>query len=204
MLRRFLLGALVVSLASMAWAGVPDLDNSTAVIDAAADGASVYVLPNGTGSAFTEAFAAGGTTVDATITLTLVDTQGLPIFLYPFEDLWLDTTGGNFAYCEGGTVADQSTDEDGITTWTNPLNAGGSSEGFQTQVFVAGAPLSGGLNITYNSADMNGDLLVNLSDIVPFTQTLSAYDYSGDFNNDGIINLSDIVRFTPGIGTSCN
>lgn len=202
MLRRFLLGALVVSLASMAWAGVPDLTNSIAETDAPA-GTSVYVLPNGTGTAFTEAFGPDGSSVDATITLTLIDTEGNPIFLYPFEDLWLEA-GGNFAYCEGGTVADQSTDEMGMTMWTNPLNAGGSSAGSQTQVFVAGSALAGGLDITYNSADLNGDLLVNLSDIVPFTQMLAAYDYAGDFNNDGVINLSDIVRFTPGIGSSCN
>ncbi len=76
-------------------------------------------------------------------------------------------------------------------------------------IMVAGAPLTTELPITYNSADINGDLLVNLSDIVAFTQLLggdfSTHPlYAGDFNNDTLINLSDIVRMTGGIGTGCN
>jgi hypothetical protein len=200
-----LLGALVLSVASLAWAGVPDLSASTAEIDAAAANASIYVLPNGAGSAFTEAFGSDGSSVDATITLTLVDTAGDPIFGYPFEDLWLETSADGLAFCEGGTAADVSTDINGQTTWTNPLAAGGNTIGETTQVIVAGAPLAGaGLPLIYKSADMNGDLVVNLSDIVNFTPMLTTYDAAGDFNNDGAVNLSDIVRFTPGLGTSCN
>ena len=205
MLRRFLLGILVVSLASLAWAGVPDLINSTATIDVAADNASMFNTPAAGGSTFTEAFAAGGGTVDATITLTLIDTDGLPIFLYPFEDLWLETSGGSLVFCGGGTVADQSTDDLGQTTWSGALAAGGYTPGEATVVMVAGAPLTSTVLITYNSADINGDLLVNLSDIVAFTALLGGDFanhplYAGDFSNDGLINLSDIVRFTGGIG----
>jgi hypothetical protein len=187
----------------MAWAGVPDLATSTADTDAGAQ-ASVFNLPNGAGAAMTEAFLSGGTAADATITLTLIDTAGDPIFLYPFEDLWLQTTGGGLIACEGGTFADQATDANGQTTWSGTLRAGGSSPGELTQVYVAGAPLAGaGLDIIYNSADFDGDLLVNLTDIGLFTQTLGVYDYAGDFNYDGVINLTDIAFFTPGIGTQC-
>ena len=208
MLRRFLLGILVVSLASLAWAGVPDLVESDAEIAAEAVGASMFNTPNANGSDFTQAFGAGGF-VDATITLTLIDTDGLAIFLYPFEDLWLETSAGGLKFCSGGTVADQSTDELGQTTWTNALAAGGYSPGETTNIMVAGAPLTTTLDIIYNSADINGDLVVNLPDIVAFTQLLGG-DYSthplyaGDFNNDGQINLPDIVRMTGGIGTACN
>jgi len=205
MLRRFLLGALVLSVASLAWADVPDLNNSTATIDPTAANASIFVLPNGAGTGFDEAFGAGGAEVDATITLMLVDTQGDPIFGYPFEDLWLETSGFSLAYCEGGSAADGSTDINGEATWSNPLAAGGNTLGETTQVYVAGAPLAGaGVPLTFNSADMNGDLLVNLSDIASFTPMLNSYSYSGDFNNDGVINLSDIARFTQGYGTGCN
>lgn len=210
MLRRFLLGIMVVSLASLAWAGVPDLVVSTATSPAHPAGASVWALPNGLGVGFDEAFASGGAAVDATITLTLIDTNGDPIFLYPFEDLWLETSGGGLNYCPGGTVADASTDVNGQTTWTNPVLGGGYSLGETTQVYVAGSPLAGGgLNITFNSADLNGDLTVNLSDISGFTQVLGGNytnypKYAGDFNNDNVINLSDIVRMTAGIGTHCN
>jgi hypothetical protein len=209
MLRRFLLGILVVSLASMAWAGVPDLNNST-VTTAAASGASVFALPNGAGTAFTEAFGAGGATTDATITLTLIDTNGDPIYLYPFSDLWLETSGGGLAYCSGGTTADASTDENGQAFWANAIAGGGYSAGENAVVMVAGSPVSGGgVNVTFNSADISGDLIVNLTDISNFTVLLggdftSHPQYAGDFNNDGQINLSDIARFTPGIGTACN
>ena len=206
MLRRFLLGILVVSLANLAWAGVPDLGLSTAVIPDGAAGASVFALPNGLGSSLDEAFADGGATVDATITLTLVDSNGDGIFLYPFQDLWLETSDNGLAYCNGGTDADASTDENGQTTWTNPVNGGGCSDGELVEIYVAGSPLSGaGLDITFNSADLNGDLAVNLADIVTFTQVLNGdYDYCADFNNDGAINLADIVRMTGGIGAACN
>ena len=211
MLRRFLLGILVVSLASMAWAGVPDLVLSQAEIPAGADGALVFSTPNAQGEAFTAAFAPGGAVVDATISVTLIDTNGDPIFLYPFEDLWLETSLGSLSYCSGGTVADQSTDEMGMTTFSNPI-AGGSytdpaSE--MTMVMVAGAPISGGgVDVQFNSPDISGDLTVNLTDIVFFTDMLGGDFtdnplFAGDFNYDGQINLSDIVRFTPGIGAAC-
>ena len=205
MLRRFLLGIMVVSLASLAWAGVPDLTLSTASIDPAANGASVYVIPNGQGVGFDEAFL-GGNQVDATITLTLVDSDTNPIFGYPFEDLWLGTTADGLVACPGGTTADGSTDELGQTEWQNPLRAGGSSAGEATLVYVAGTALAGGgIDLTYNSADLNGDLQVNLSDVVPFTQDLTGgtNPYRSDFNNDGVVNLSDIVRFTPAVGAIC-
>jgi len=210
MLRRFLLGIMVVSLASLAWAGVPDLSMSTATSPAHPAGASVWCLPDGNGVGFDEAFAFGGAYVDATITLTLVDTNGAPIFLYPFEDLWLQTSGGGLTYCPGGTVADGSTDINGQTTWTNPINGGGYSLGETVQVYVAGSPLAGpGLNITFNSADINGDLFVNQSDAVYFTQALNDNfanhpKYASDFNNDDDITLSDVVRMTAGLGTHCN
>lgn len=210
MLRRFLLGIVVVSLASLAWAGVPDLTVSTATIPAGSAGASVWALPNGQGVGFDAAFAVGGGSVDATITLTLIDTNGDPIFLYPFEDLWLQTSGGGLVYCANGTAADASTDINGITHWTNPVLGGGYSNGETVQVYVAGSPLAGGgLNITFNSADISGDLTVNLTDIAFFTQILGGNytnnpKYAGDFNNDNVINLSDIVRMTAGIGTHCN
>jgi hypothetical protein len=203
-----LLGILVVSLASLAWAGVPDLNNSSVV--AANEPASVFAVPDGTGVGLDAAFAPGGATIDATITLTLVDTAGDPIFLYPFEDLWLETSGGSLVYCANGTAADGSTDEMGQTTWTNPVLGGSYSPGENTLVIVAGAPVSGGgVQITFNSADINGDLFVNLSDAVAFTQMYNGDFathplYAADFNNDGFLNLSDAVRMAGALGASCN
>jgi len=205
MLRRFLLGIMVVCLASLAWAGVPDLTLSTASIDPAANGASVYVIPNGQGVGFNEAFL-GGSQVDATITLTLVDSDSNPIFGYPFEDLWLGTSGGGLVACPGGSAADGSTDEIGQTEWQDSLRAGGNSAGETTLVYVAGTALAGGgIDLTFNSADNTGDLQVNLGDIINFIQDLNSgtSPYRSDFNNDGSVGLSDIIRFTPAIGSIC-
>ena len=59
--------------------------------------------------------------------------------------------------------------------------------------------------MTFNSADINGDLSVNLTDIVAFSQAMTGgYAYYADFNNDGSLNLSDIVRLAGGNGVSCN
>jgi hypothetical protein len=204
MLRKFMFGALVVCLASLATAGVPDYDVSTATIDPNASGASMYNLPNGGGNSFTEARVQGVGQVDATISLTLYDTQGNLIFGYPFEDMWLETSGGGLAFCEGGTAADASTDINGETQWQNPLNAGGSSGGETTWVMIAGQPLNNvNLNLTFNSPDISGDLQVNASDVAFFVPLIGGTDYRGDFNNDGNVNVSDIAFFVPGLGTSC-
>ena len=204
MLRRFLLGIMVLSLASLAWAGVPDLSLSTASIDPAADGASVFIIPNGQGASFDQAVLPGGNIVDATITLELLDTDGNAIFGYPFEDMWIETTGGTFTPCAGNATADASTDEMGMTEWQLPLTAGGNSAGEQVVVYVAGSPLAGGgINLTFNGPDMNGDLEINISDIGTFTPMIGTDTYEGDFNYDGTVNISDIGLFTPGIGTSC-
>jgi hypothetical protein len=74
---------------------------------------------------------------------------------------------------------------------------------------VAGAPIAGGgVDLQFNSPDINGSLDVNLSDVVAFTQLLGGNFadhplFAGDYNNDGTINLSDVVRFTGGIGSQC-
>lgn len=204
MLRRFLLGALVMSLASFAVAGVPDLNASTATIDASANGASVFVVPNGLGEPLTSAYLDGGDVVDATITLTLIDTAGDPIFLYPFEDLWVATSGGSLGFCSGGTNPDQSTDVNGQTTFTGPFAAGGNTFGETAQVIVAGAALAGaGLDLVFNSPDFNGDLAVTISDIGTFTPLIGGTAFEADFNRDGVVGISDIGRFVPAIGSGC-
>ena len=199
MLRRFLLGIMVVSLASLAWANVPDLNNSSASIGVAE--ASVFVLPNGAGVGFDAAFAPGGAVVDATVTLTLLDAGFQPIFGFPFEDMWLGTSGGGLVACDGGTTADASTDVNGQTEWQNPLLAGGTTLDEDTLVYIAGTPLPNPLPLTFNSADINGDLTVGLSDAAFFSQDLlnGPYNFRSDFNNDGVINLSDSARMAPAV-----
>lgn len=204
MIRSLTLALLLLGSTGIAADNVPDMDLSTASIAADADGANVFVVPDGTGQPLTEARAPGGALVDATITLTLLDPWGNPISGYPPEDLWLETSGDGLVACSGGTSADHQTDNTGQTTWSTSLAAGGNSHGELVRVYVASYPLNGpGLDLTFNSADINGDLVVNLSDIGAFTPMLSAYSVDGDFNHDGVVDLSDVARFTSVNGVSC-
>ncbi len=196
---------LIVSLPLMAGGTeIIDWALSTATLPPDAAGASIYVTPNAGGVPFTAAFASGGGTVDATITLTLVNAMGDPIQGYPYDDIWLETTEEGLVSCTLGSAPEGSTDANGQTSWTLPLTAGGCSEGEGLLVYVAGAPLlMAPMDLTFNSADMNGDLEIDLTDISLFTQALAAGGYAGDFNFDGVINLSDIARFTDAIGGWC-
>lgn len=204
MFRRFLLGIAVLSLASVAWANVPDLAQSSA--ETLSPGAAVYSTPAGTGRAMTNARAFPGTPVDATITLTLVDSELNPIPFYPFDDIWLESDDGGLVYCARGTSPDASTDIDGQAFWTTTLEAGGfTGDGSVCLVMIAGSPLSDQLDLRFNSADINGDLTVNLQDVAAFTPLLTGTpDFRGDFNFDGDVNLQDVAIFTPALLSSAS
>jgi hypothetical protein len=169
---------------------------------------SVFTLPNGGGHLINDCYLFGGTKTDATIHLTLVDGNGDPIFLYPFEDLALATELGGMAVCPGGSVADASTDVDGLTTWSGALFAGGASDyagGEGCQIMVNGdALLQPALAVYFNSPDLSGDRQVNLSDISLFAGAYyGTYSYAADFYFDGNLNLSDISMLAQGNGASC-
>ncbi|MEZ4387713.1 MAG: hypothetical protein R3D98_09085 [Candidatus Krumholzibacteriia bacterium] len=66
-------------------ADIIDWALSAAEPPSAAEGASMYVTPNGGGSPFTEAFLPGGGTVDATVTVTLLDPMGDPVVQDPVQ-----------------------------------------------------------------------------------------------------------------------
>jgi hypothetical protein len=55
-----------------------------------------------------------------------------------------------------------------------------------------------------NSPDINGDLVVSLSDVGLFSADLyGSYNYRSDFNFDGVINLSDNGIFASAFGIGC-
>lgn len=214
MLRRNILGLLVcvatLGFAAFGFAGIPDLNTSTAVT-AAPGLVSVFNLPDASGARIDGAkLATQAGTVDATITVTLLDGVGNPVFNYPFEDMWLETTLGGLIKCPGGTTANFSTNILGVTTFANALFAYGASDrdaGEQCVVYVNGSPLVGSnMNILFNSADMDGNGIVNLTDLVyfvPFVGVGATYDYSADYYFDDVVNLSDLVLFAGGIGAAC-
>jgi hypothetical protein len=208
MVRRTLFGLLALSLlAPAAWAGIPDLTLSTAGTAAGAQ-VSVFTLPDGSGHGLNDCYIYGGTKIDATITLTLLDSNADPIYLYPACDMWLETSLGNLKLCPGGSCADGGTDYDGVTTFSNPLFAGGNSDplaGETCIVIINGEALaSPGLDIQFVSPDVNGDLVVTLTDVVLFAADYyGLYVYRSDFYYDGNVNLSDIVLLAQGLGAEC-
>ena len=202
-------GALLLLLPITCLAQVPDLTLSTATT-LATEPVSVFTSPDGSGQPLNNCYVFGGAVTNATITLTLLDPLGVPIFNYPYEDLWLETSLGGLSLCTNGSVADANTDVNGQTTFSNAIYGGGQSDygaGELTQVFVDGNPLnsSPGLEIYFNSADLNGDLRVDLCDIVNFVgQFFSGnYTYASDFYWDGTLNLNDIALMAQSISSQC-
>lgn len=210
MIRKLMICALVVCVAASAWANVPDRTESYATSANGTTLMSLFCLPSGAGKSFTEAFINGGTgpNYDCTITLVVNNAAGDPIANWPFEDLWLETTGGGMMLpCPAGTTADFNTDADGITSWNAALLCAGSSEGEDMQVMISGLPLEHpGMPIVVNSADMNGDGAVALGDVALFAGIYLDplnNDYSADFFWDSAVNISDLVLFAQGYGGSC-
>jgi hypothetical protein len=172
---------------------------------AASEQVSLCVYPDGDGSRngdrLDECFAYGGNTSDATITLLLRDQNYDPVPYFPAEDMWLETEDDGMVLCPGGSIADSDTDINGMTTFSGSLRAGGSGAGILINGFTCWvAPL----DIKVNSPDLDGDLFINLTDVVLFTDYFyEAYGYAADFYWDGVINLSDIVMLSFGMGSAC-
>lgn len=199
--------ALVIGAATFAVAGVPDLQLSTASTAAGVASPVMYNLPNGLGATFALARTTSGT-VNATITLTVLDGGGVPVANFSAADMWLEKAvsagTGNFIACTGGTTADVNTNASGVTTWAAPLRAGGWSTA-NTLVVINGSPLtsSSGLNLRHNSADINGDGVANLSDIPLFAGDYGSTTFRSDLLFDGTVNVSDIPRLASGVGAVC-
>ena len=209
---------LVLGFSTAALAGVPDLANTTAntfyhtpVVDGGLGGTetlSLFNLPDATGRAFANAFISPATPTDATILMTLRDGFGDPVVGYAAEDMWIASADAGMVPCSAtgtyNTHADSNTDSAGLTQWANPLYAGGYSQAVCI-VYIDGDALTSnaGLDLSFNSADINGDGDVNLPDTGFMTDFLGTSTYAGDFNFDGSVNLPDTGFMTSGLGHSC-
>ena len=169
---------------------------------AGSDGAVLLVVPTGTGAPFTDARLLGGVAVDATLTLTVVNSEGGAIENYPASDIWLVTTGAGLATC-GMAHPGSATDVNGQTSWVDPVFGGGNSLLEDAQAIIASQPVPDTAAVHFVSPDITGDLNVNLSDISLFTQAIGLYNPEADFNNDGVVNLTDISIMAPAIGAAC-
>ena len=224
MLRRNILGLVIcvaaLGVSTLGVAGVPDLENSTATLPAGIPQVSVYLSPDGSGNLMTLARAINTPAqdhVDATITVTLLDAGMNPVFAYPFEDMWLETTLGGLQACTNGTLANATTDINGQSTFVGPFFAGGTSNkvaGELTQVMINGAPLIGSdLNVLFNSADINDPsylptpLLANgqvdIDDLTYFASKYNGTHYAADFYYDGVVDLSDLIIFAGAYNSLC-
>lgn len=190
--------------------GIPDISLCAAGRASPGVPVSVYTLPDAAGNALDQCCAQGGSIVDATIWLQVVDGNGDPIEHYPAEDLWLAYTGNGQVPC--GPVAasaDGPTDAEGMTTFSGPFAWGGQVDPagpellgifINEQMLTSVAPFG----IYYNGPDLNGDLAVDLADAALFSQDVfGTYSYRSDFNWDGAINLSDITLLQNGFGSRC-
>lgn len=170
---------------------------------------SLLSTPDGSGHPLTQAFDSTGQPADGTITMTLFDDSNIPVAYFPAEDIWLEDMTGSLIMCFAGTIPDGDTDANGTTTWTRALYAGGHVEptgGNQLAIRVMGDYIEGGdlPDFRLNSADINGDLVVNLTDVALFTMGYyGPYAYPSDLHWDGAVNLSDLAELARAVGAVC-
>ena len=197
--------ALVLGVASFASAGVPDLEETTADLAyVGVETLSLFNLPNGAGKTFAQAFLPGGAETDGTINLVLRDGFGDPIDNFPASDMWISSADDGMVPCGGTASANFNTNDLGETSWVNPIFAGGNSQALCI-VYINGDALTsnGGLALSFNSADISGDGVVNLTDAGFFSGFLGGSDYAGDYNFDGVVNVSDAGFMATSLGASC-
>lgn len=212
-MKRYVLGIFIFGLliltgpVQMAAADIPPF-YSVDVSFATGGPLSLCNVPSGEGKPFAETFGPAGQTLDGTLTVTLYS-DGIPIPNLPKEDIWLEGLEGGLVFCEGRTIPDENTDENGVTYWKHPLQAGGHVEpvdGNEVVIIFFGHSIEDPALSEFrtNSPDINGDLVVNLVDISDFALSFFvAYDYASDFHWDGVINLLDLAILAQAMGAVC-
>jgi hypothetical protein len=198
----------LATLAAPAPAGV-GLYDCLDVVRASTVPVSVFTIPDGTGHALTGAFTLGGGSADASLAITVVDQLNDPIAGFPAEDIYLEPQGEtSLVFCAGGGIADAPTDAEGRTAFDEALLGGGSLAYVADETWLQ----IGSYNcysvrlddVSVNSADIDGDLVVDLTDVILFAEDYwGTYDYRSDFHWDGQVNLSDLVLLSQGWGASC-
>ena len=173
---------------------------------------SLLCTPDGSGRPMTQVFNSAGQPVDGTITMILYDDTppwGTPVAFFPKEDIWLTDITGTLALCPAGSIPDENTDINGMTSWTGALLVGGHvepGEGNQLAIMVNGWIPEGAYlpDFRINSADLNGDLAVNLTDVAHFSMGyFGPYEYMRDLHWDEVVNLSDIAELARAFGAAC-
>ncbi len=196
----FLTSTLLLSAPKPICAGWPDYGPSYV----ATVSGGIYMTPAGTGPSLDEQ----GLTLEI---LAEEFNHGVLAGL-PREDIWIECAQQlELQFCGQGNIADVDTDAQGRTRFALPLRGGSYCE-TGVLVFIQGAFIGVGepfsdqfvVSLAINSPDINGDLVVDLSDIALFSQDLDRGDaFRSDFNHDGVVNLSDIAIFAGALGDRC-
>jgi subtilisin-like proprotein convertase family protein len=178
---------------------------------------SIVLFPDGSGDRLDNAQAWDGvpnsspTRVNATVIVRVESSQGTPIGGIPAAELVLGSTEGRLVLCGDSGAADSDTDAFGETSFSGSIAGGGvSNVGLDERLTVNGLGLvttyasPPGMEITFNSPDFNGDLVVDLGDVGDFSQIYGMeYDYAADFAWDGKVNLGDVGVLSEALGRTC-
>ncbi len=108
------------------------------------------------------------------------------------------TRSPHLVFAEPAGQVTGPTDADGMTAVALPLRGGGhgTAADFELSAPDVTCELNLDRGLMFNSPDLNGDLLVNLSDVVLFARDFSGpYNYRSDLYWDGEVNLDDLVYF---------
>lgn len=191
---------------------------AVATVASAAPGpVSLFLLPDGSGDRFDDAQSWSGVAgeapvrVDATITVELTDGGGAPIVGAAADAMALGSSAGSLSGC-GVLGADGPSDANGIMTFASaPLASGVSDLGAGELLTLAGVDfetqyLGGGdgLDVRFNSADLNGDLSVGLTDVALFAEAyVGEYSYAIDYVWDGSNSIADIGLLASALGSGC-
>ena len=173
---------------------------------------SLFILPDGSGQPLTQAMAFGGQITDASITLLVTGFDGAPVAYFPREDVWLDAESMTDSHCPDYVhfSPDGNTDISGQTSFAASFAGGGWSEG-PAWVYLYGIrsahPTAGEhlpVQLRFNSADIDGDGNINLTDVAAFsTDFHGSYHYRSDFHWDGLLDLADVAKMASGLGHDC-
>jgi hypothetical protein len=138
-----------------------------------------------------------------TVTVTLVDAVGQPWPNYPAADVWLDSElPSDVALCANGSIGDSNSDANGVMIFSGAVAGGGATA--RTNVYFVNTALLGPpLPIAFNSPDINGDLVVDLSDFGLFGQDFGSDVFRSDLVHDGLVDLADFSRFGSSFGERC-
>lgn len=192
-----LIAGLILGLAGLAMAGVPD------------PGASVVYTSGGEATLTPGGLAQSLASYGVIVTVTVRDGNGLPIPAFPAQDIWLDDNGSaDINLCQSGSTADGQTDGDGFATISGVMAGGGNTQS-GLSAYVSGVAISGGggpsLSIDLNSPDINGDRIVDLGDISLFNADVQPPNnaFRSDFTHDGIVDLGDVSLFSSWIDDVC-